>query len=155
MAVVFEWHGRHYETGEKGADWYWALGILAIAGMVAAILFSNILLALVIAAGAVTVILQALKRPRIHRFAVTEEGLQIDENMYRYDSMLDFSVLEYIDPTLPPSLSIKTRHLLAPHLLVPIIGPDPVEVYEYISDHLPEGNHHESVVDRIVEFMRL
>ncbi len=153
--TIFEWQGKNYGPDERGSDWYWALGIIAVAGIIACILFSNILLALVIAAAAATLSLQALKRPRIHRFAVTDLGITIDENLYSYGSMLHFSILEYIDPTMPPALSIKTSHLLAPHLLIPIVGPDPDEVYEYISQHLEEGNHHESVMDRLVEMLRL
>lgn len=153
--VVFEWQGKNFGPDERGSDWYWALGIVAVAGIVASVLFGNVILALVIGAAAITLALQAIKRPRIHRFAVTDVGVVIDDNLYPYERMLHFSVLEYIDPTLPPALSIKTSNLLAPHLLIPIVGPDPVEVYEYISLHLEEGNHHESFFDHLVDMMRL
>ena len=153
--IVFEWQGKNYGPDERGSDWYWALGIVAVAAIIACILFSNIILALVIAAASVTLALQTMKRPRIHRFAVTDVGVVIDDNLYPYASMLHFSVLEYIDPALPPALSIKTKNLLAPHLLIPIVGPDPIDVYEYISNHLDEGNHHESVMDRLVDLLRL
>jgi len=153
--TIFEWQGKNFGPEVRSSDWYWALGIIAVAGVVAGILFSNIILSLVIAAAAVTLALQAMKRPRIHRFAVTDLGLTIDDNLYSYDSMLHFSILEYIDPATPPALSIKTNHLLAPHLLIPITGPDPDDVYEYISQHLEEGNHHQSVMDRFIEIVGL
>lgn len=152
---LFVWEGKEYEFQEKSADWYWALGILATAAAVASILFGNILLALVIVAAAVAIALQAAKRATVHRFAVTEQGLEIDERLYPYDTMLHFSVLEYPDHDLPPALSIKTRSLLTPHLLVPIVGVDPDEVYEYISHHLEEGRHETSVIDRMVEMFQL
>jgi hypothetical protein len=94
-------------------------------------------------------------RPRIHRFAITERGIHIDDHFYEFESMLHFSVLEYLDETLPPALSIKTHHLLAPHLLIPIVGYDPLDVYDYIAAHLPEGKHDESIVDRVIEMMQL
>jgi hypothetical protein len=97
----------------------------------------------------------AAKHARVHRFAIYEDGVTIDDNLYPFESMLHFSVLEYADETLPPSLSIKTKHFLAPHLLIPIVGHDPVEVYEYISHHLPEGRHDESVIDHLVELFHL
>jgi len=153
--TIFEWEGTQHEFGEKGTDWFWALGILATAGVIAAILFNNILLALVIAAGAGTIAVQASKPPHIHRFRILEDGLAIDDHLYFYEDMLHFSALEYLDPKLPPALSIKTRHILAPHLLIPVIGHDPLEIYEYISQHVPEGNHEHSVIDRFVEYLRL
>jgi hypothetical protein len=152
---LFEWHGREYAPGEKGTDWYWALGIIVVALMVVSILFANYLLALVLLAAGLTMALQAAKRPRIHRYAITEGGISIDTHHYAFDSMLHFSVLEYIDPEIPPALSIKTNHIFAPHLLIPIVGYDPIDVYDYVALHLPEGKHDESAIDRIVELIGL
>ncbi len=152
---LFEWHAREYAAEEKSADWYWALGIVAIALVIVCILFNEILLGIVVLAAAVALALQAAKRPRIHRFAIVDTGILVDNNLYQYDNMLHFSVLEYADETIPPALSIKTKHLLAPHLLIPIIDHDPVDIYEYISLHLPEGKHDESIIDRVIELIQL
>jgi hypothetical protein len=152
---IFEWHAKEYSSEEKGADWYWALGIVAIALMIVCVLFNNILLAFVVAAAATAAALQAAKRPRIHRFAIVDTGILIDNHLYTYDSMLHFSVLEYMDETMPPALSIKTRHIFAPHLLIPIVDHDPVEIYEYVSLHLSEGKHDESSIDRLIEMIQL
>jgi len=152
---IFEWQAAEYEFQEKSADWYWALGIIATAAVIAAVLFGNVLLALVIVAAAIAIALQAAKRSKVHRFAITEQGLEIGMRLYPYDTMLHFSVLEYPDHDVPPALSIKTRSLLSPHLLVPIVDVDPDEVYEYLSFHLAEGNHEASVIDRLVEMFQL
>jgi hypothetical protein len=153
--AIFEWHAKEYSGDEKSAEWYWALGVVTIGLFVASILFKNILLGLVILAGAASVSVQAVRKPRIHRFAITEGGIIIDSRMYPFDRMMHFSVLEYTDETIPPALSIKTRHILSPHLMIPIIGYDPVDIYDYIAMHLPEGNHHESVVDHLIERIKL
>ena len=153
--VIFEWHGHNYAFEEKSADWYWALGIIATAGIVASILFNDFILALVIAAGAGALALEAAKAPRTHYFAITDRGVVIDDSLYVYESMLSFAVLEYIDESMPPSLSIKTKHFLAPHLLIPIVGHDPVEIYEFFLPHVSEGNHHESIFDHLIGLLRL
>ncbi len=152
---IFEWHGKEYASEEKSADWYWAIGIAAVGLIVVSILINNLLLGLLIAVAAVVLSLQAAKRPRIHRFTITERGVGIDTHFYEFSDMLHFSVLEYLDETLPPALSIKTKHLLAPHLLIPIVGYEPLDVYDYVAAHLPEGKHDESAIDRIIEMMRL
>ncbi len=154
-APLYEWYGKEYVFEEKGADWYWALGIIALAAVVASILFNNILLALVILAAAGTLALMAAKHPRTHHFMIFDTGIGIDHSLYLYEDMVDFSVLEYIDETLPPSLSIKTSRIMAPHLLIPIVDHDPVEIYEYISQHLPEGAHEDSVFDHLVSLLKL
>ncbi len=154
-AVFFEWEANGYVFEEKSADWYWALGIIAIAASIASILFGNIILALLIIAMAATLALSSAKRPRIHRFRITDDGVMIDENLYDYDSIISFSVLEYMDPAVPPALSLRTHKLLAPHLLIPIVGHDPVEIYEFFAEHMEEGKHDESPIDRIIDLLRL
>jgi hypothetical protein len=152
---LFAWEGHEYAFEEHGADWYWALGIITIAAVLVAILFSNILLALVILAGAFAIGINAAKHKQIHQFAIFDNGVAIDDNLYLYTDMRDFAILEYIDPELPPALSIKTNHILAPHILIPINDHDPEDVYFYISNHLPEGMHEETLLDRFTSFLRL
>lgn len=152
---LFEWYGEPYAFEERGSDWFWALGIVAVAAALTAILFGNILLALVILVGAAVLGLQAKQPIRTHHFAVYENGVAIDDNLYLYEDMRDFAILEFIDPEQPPALSIKTNHILAPHLWIPINDHDPVVIYDYISNHLPEGMHEESLLDRITSLLRL
>ncbi|MEK7602556.1 MAG: hypothetical protein AAB472_03665 [Patescibacteria group bacterium] len=155
-APIFEWRGKQYTYEEKGADWYWALGIITVAAIVACILFNNVILALVVLAASGTLALLALREdPESHYFAVTDHGVVIDRSLYPYDSMISFSVLEYIDEEMPPSLSIKTKSLLSPHLMIPIMEHDPVDIYEFFLTQVPEGRHHESVFDRLIEMLRL
>lgn len=153
--AVFEWEGVEYRFEDKSADWYWALGIIATAVAIAAILFNNILLALLVVVASIVVGIHAAKHERIHRFRITQDGLFIDSNFYEFRNMISFSVLEYADEAMPPSLSLKTKHFLVPHLLVPINDHDPVHVYEYVAQHLPEGRHDRSRLDRLVELFRL
>lgn len=152
---IFEWYGKEYVFEEKGADWYWALGIVALAAMAACILFNNILLALVVLAAASTLGLAAAKHPRTHHFRIFDNSIGIDNSQYFYEDMVDFSVLEYIDESLPTALSIKTNRILAPHILIPIVDHDPMEIYEYVSQHLPEGMHENSLMDRITSLLKL
>jgi hypothetical protein len=152
---LYTWEGKEYAFEGHGPDWYCALGIITVAAMLTAILFSNILLALVILAGGVTVGLQTAKHRTTHRFSIFENGIQIDDHFYFYENMRDFGILEYVDPALPPALSIKTNHIFAPHLLIPIHDYDPEEIYYYISNHLPEGNHESTLLDHIAAFLRL
>lgn len=153
--VFFEWDAQEYAFEEKSADWYWALGVIAVAGSIASIIFGNFILALLIVAAAGSLALTAARAPRTHHFVITDEGLVVDQVLHPYDEMLHFSVLEYVDSSMPPSLSIKTKRLLAPHLLIPLQGPDPFEIYTFFSAHLEEGRHEQSFIDMLVRLFRL
>ena len=152
---AFEWQGKEYEYDEKTADWYWALGILATAAVLACILLGDFLLAVLIIVASVAIALQSAKRSVIHRFVLSDEGLTINRELYPYRNMLSFSILEYIDETLPPSLSIKTTSWLAPRLIIPLVGVDPVGIYEYLEVHVDHEHHPETLMDHVVEFLRL
>jgi len=151
---IFQWQGEEYASEEHGADWYWALGIVAAAAALVALLFGNVLLALVIVAGSIAVALQASRHRRTHVFSIFDEGVAIDDSFYAYASMRDFAILEFIDPELPPALSIKTNQILAPHLLIPIHDYEPEDVYDYVNVHIPEGDHRETLIDRITTLLR-
>lgn len=153
--VLFEWNAPEYHLQEKSTDWYWALGILAFAIAIASILFGNILLAVLVICGATTIGLVAKKRAKEHHFALTEEGIVIDNDMWPYDSVISFSMIEYLDETLPPFLSVKTRSILVPHLSIPVEGVDVDAVYEFLSAHLVEEDHKITPAEYIIELFRI
>ena len=153
--VHYEWEGKRIEHGERTSDWYWALAIIAVASIVVSLLFNNILLALVILTGVSALILETRRAPRIHRFAISDAGVYIDDTLYPYERILSFSILEYIYPSIPPPLSIKKKYLLYSHLVIPVLEHDPEEVYEYLEQHLEEGHHHTHALDRLLEHVKL
>ena len=155
LTPSFAWQGKEYEYDEKTADWYWALGILATAAVLACILLGDFLLAVLIIVATVTIALQSAKRSVIHRFMLTDHELMINQESYPYASMHSFSILEYVDESLPPSLSIKTSSWLTPRLVIPLVDVDPVSVYQFLSAHIEHVYHHETLIERVVEFLRL
>ncbi len=153
--IVFEWHGGAHRVEEKNADWYWALGIVSTAAVIASVLFQNYLLALVIVAATFALVMQSAKKPQIHRFRITENGIGIDDIFFPFEDILSFSVIEYPATNAPPVLSFKTRRLLAPHVMIPIVGHDPVEIYEYCENYLEHQDHSRSVTEAISAWLRI
>lgn len=151
--IIAEWEGREYDHNPKSADWYWALGIIAVAGTIASILFGNYLLATLIVIAAVALALHAAKEPPIHRFRLIERGLVIGEELHTFERMLSFSVLEDMEGELPPMLSIKTESWLSPHLVVPLAGVDADAVYAYFLERVDEGEHKHSFTDVVANWL--
>jgi hypothetical protein len=151
--ALFEWEGREYDHNPKSADWYWALGIIATAGTVAAILFGDFLLAALIIIGALALALHAAKRPPVHRFRVLEDGIMIGEEYHPFAQMESFSVLEDPADELPPWLSIQTRHLLFPHLVLPLEGIDVDALYAHFLAHVDERSHPPHLSDLVAGWL--
>lgn len=147
--VLLEWEGREYDHNPKDADWYWALGIIAVAGTVAAILFGNYLFALLIVVAAVAFALHGAKAPPLHRFRLTEHGVLIGEDLHSFEHMESFSVLEDIRGEYPPMISIKTEKWLSPHLIIPLAGVDVDAIYSYFLAHVKEEEHPHTLADLV------
>jgi hypothetical protein len=72
---------------------------------------------------------------------ITERGLTIGHDLYPFEEMESFSVLEDIEGQYPPVLSIKNDSWLTPHLTVPLDGVDADLVYAYLLTRIDEGVH--------------
>ncbi len=151
--ALFEWEGREYEQRERTPDWYWALGIIALACIAAAVLLGNYLFAVVIVAAAAAIAIHAAKEPPVHRFRVFEDGLAIGEELYHFDRMVSFCVLEDIESESPPLLSVHTEYWLAPHLRIPLVDVDADAVYAHFLTHVDESAHRPTFVDMIASWL--
>src|SRR3989344_3177214 len=151
--VIVEWEGREYEHSPKSADWYWTLGIAAVAGIVASILFSNYLFAILIIIAVVAIALHATKQPPIHRFRLIDSGLMIGDGLHPFDRMISFTIFEDIEGKLPPTLSIKTHSSHSPHLLVPLNGVNADAMYAFFVQHVDEDEHHHTFSDLVAAWL--
>jgi hypothetical protein len=151
--VLLEWEGKEYDHNPKSADWYWALGIISIAGIIASILFANYLLAVLILIATVALALHAAKEPPLHQFQLIEEGVVIGEELHPFERMMSFSVLEDIEGELPPMISIKTENWFSPHLIIPLSGVDLDVVYAYFLHHVHEEEHKHSLTDLVAAWL--
>ena len=153
--VLFSWEGKESEREEKSPDWYWTIGILSVALIIASLLFGNILLSILIAVATGTIILHALKHPPTHRFELTREGLFIGNDFHPFERMTSFSVLEDIEGTSPPLLSVKTESVFSPHLVIPLENVDVDGVYAVFLEYVDESEHHHSFSDLVAHWLGL
>ena len=151
--IIAEWEGREYDHSPKSADWYWALGIIAVAGALASVLFGNYLLALLVVIAATALALHAAKVPPVHRFHLVERGLAVGDDLHLFERMVSFSVLEDVEGELPPLLSIKTESWLSPHLVIPLAGVDADAVYAYFLSHVDEDEHKHTFTDLVAAWL--
>ncbi len=154
-SALFTWEGREYEHNPRSADWYWALGIMAVALAVAALLFSEYLLAFLIVVAAAALALHGAKHPKVHQFQLTEQGLMIGDELHPFSRMTSFSVLEDIEGAEPPLLSIKTESLLSPHLVIPLENVDADAVYSYFLAQVDEAAHEHTISDLVAAWLGL
>lgn len=151
--AIVEWEGREYDHDPKSSDWYWALGIIAVASAIASLLFGNFLLAVLVLIAAVAIALHATKEPPIHTFRLVDAGLMVGEDLHPYERMHSFTVLEDIEGEFPPVLSIRTTSWHSPHLVIPLAGVDADLIYAHFLENVEEGDHPHTVSDLVAAWL--
>lgn len=144
------WEAPEHHHIEKGSDWFWVLGIVAITSSVAAFFFGNFLLALLIVIAALVVTLVANRAPEIIPFAVTARGLRVNNVLYPYSTLESF----YIDEEDPKGAQLlaKSKRLFMPLIIMPIPEEYIDDIEDIIEGRLPEEHLEEPFANKILEF---
>ena len=145
------WSADEHQHIPHGSDWYWALGVIAVATSLTAIIFGDVLFAIVIVVAAVTLGLVARTPPRHMTFELSERGVKVGETLHRYKEIISFWVT-HDETGEPPLLLIDTTKFMSPNLIIPLEGVSENSVRAYLTERVPEVEMHESVAHKILEF---
>ncbi len=150
---TLSWKMYEYEHTPKTSDWYWALGIVAIAIAIVSIFLGNLLFGLFAIIAAVTLALHAAKPPRLLDYHLTPRGVIIEKKMYPHHTLDSFWVVEYEHKA--NKILLKSSKLLMPYIVMPLphdIHPDEARVILFDLG-LPEVEHHEPLVHEVMEYL--
>jgi hypothetical protein len=144
------WEAPEHTHIEKTSDWYWILGIIAVAGSVASMIFNNVLFGVVILLAAMTMIITSHRKPRIIELEVSGRGIRIEKTLYPYSTLESFYLDE--DNYAGPQLIVKSKKLFVSLLILPI----PEEYIEHIENIIASRLHEEHLEEpfshRLLEF---
>ena len=150
---ALRWSAYEHEHIERGADWFWALAIVAISIALTAILLHNLLFGMLVIVAAVTLGLLATKPPTLAHFEVSEKGIRVNGTLHRWDHVISFWVED--EESERPLLLVDTTKMFSPNLIIPIEDIDPHIVRSFIREHAKEKHMHEPVAHKILEFLGL
>ena len=150
--VVLRWSAYEHEHVERGSDWYWALGIVAVSAALTSILFDDFLFAVLILLAAVVLVLLSRTPPESTTFEISERGIRVGTSLHRFDEVISFWVE---DESGKPHLLVDTTKFMAPNLIIPIEHIDPNLVRAYLKEHAEEVPMKEPVSHKILEFFGL
>lgn len=149
MPQDITWKAHEHSHTDKGTDWFWALGIIAVSVALVSILFQNFLFAILILVGSFTMALLARKEPRELTFGLNQRGIIIDDSLYPYKMLKSFYVQDrYGDE---PVLIVDARRFMTPHLVASLHATNPEQIHTYLSEFLPEEELEEPLSQRILE----
>ncbi len=88
------WKIEEYAHREKGPDWFWALGVIAIAGAAIAIIDHDVLFGIFIIIAAIILGFYAARKPDVIEIAISDAGIMIRNYFYPYEKIKGFAVDE-------------------------------------------------------------
>lgn len=152
-SAPIKWSAYEHDHIERGSDWFWALGVTAVATSVTSILFGNILFALLIITAAICLGLLAKQKPPVVEFEISDQGVRVGEALHSYDEIVSFWVEDSGDGT--PTLLLDTVKFMSPNLVIPVMGVDATSIRSYLETFIPEVPMQEPLAHKVLEFVGL
>jgi hypothetical protein len=143
------WEAPEHHHLEKTSDWYWILGIIAVAAAVASVLIGNVLFAIVIILASGVMMLHARREPRMFGYEISNRGVRIQEYLYPFSNLESF----YLDEDYPlgPQLIVKPKNLLSSILIIPIPEEYLDDIEHILAPRLREEHLEEPLAHRVMQ----
>jgi hypothetical protein len=130
------WEAPQHHHVEKGNDWFLALLIIVGALVVMAVIFNNVLFALLLGIAGGVLAMSAAKRPAIVPYAVTIRGVKVEDELFPYANLVAFHIDE--EDHRGPQLLIKTNRRSVPLLVLPIPVNHIDDIESMLKEKMPE-----------------
>lgn len=146
-----EWDAHEYEHKERSPDWFWAVGIIAVAVAIAAIIFDNIILGILVLISAFALSLFASRPPSTLHVTVDEKGITKGKIRYPFSALESF----WIDTEHPhKKIILRSEKMFMPLIVVPLGDEtDAEQLHEKLSLSLSEEFHSLPFIERILEYL--
>lgn len=144
------WSAPEYEHKEQNQDWFWALGVVVIAGSITSIIFKNYFFAILLILAGFLMAMFAIKKPDTVTYQVNEKGLKIRDRVYPYETIKYFWVRQDENP----HLFIHSQRLFMPIIQVPIDSNLREEIREIFLYHgVEEQEMKEHPTEKVMDFL--
>lgn len=149
---IIRWETPEYVWKPKTIDWFWVLGIIAIATSITAVALGNALFGVFILLGAGLLAYFSIHRPEIVTIEANNKGIRVKETIYPYRNIDAF----WIDNEKNDNqLLIMTRRFFSPLLSIPLADAPHEELRELLLEHVEERELTEAPAHKVLEMLGL
>lgn len=146
----FSWEAAEFEHREKSVDWYWALGIATVTGIILSVIGHNYFLAILLALGGLMLGFYANDKPRPVHVELSSRGIKLNEDLYTHETLQSFWI--YTDHRNRKQLIIVTGRPVLPQRIVTMPADIPANtIRQYLMAFVEEKETRPSSVDIIAE----
>lgn len=111
------WIALEYEEKERGNDWFWALGIIVVAGSAASFIYGNYFFGALLILSGILIAFFAIKKPDLVYYEMDKDGLKIRNRLYPYKKIKSFWIEKEAET---PVLIIKSERAFLPIIAIPL-----------------------------------
>lgn len=126
---TIEWRAPEYDHKEKGVDFFWTIGLIALVGAIIAIWKGNYVFGIFIIVSGACLIFFTMRKPEDVDFSINSDGINMGKDKHPWNNIKSFNIKDgspysklMIETTkkflpiytlpLPSSLEDKTRSSL-------------------------------------------
>lgn len=143
------WEAPEYIPKKRSSEWYVAVGVVTLAIAVTAILFNNVLFAILVVVGVFGLVLYTARQPDILHIQISARGIAVNHTLYPFGTLDSFWITE---SEIDPKILIKSKKTLMPLMALPIAEDiDPDDVADILINFLPEVEQEESLSEHIAD----
>lgn len=148
-----EWQAQEYEFHKKSPEWFWALGVIALSLVLAAVILDNFLLAVLVALGGFSLALYGARKPRIVAFKIDPRGITAGDKLYDYESIKKFWI--NYDPPRRKEMFIESKKTFSPLITIELGDADPETVRNYLLRYIKEEKIEEPFITTLARILRI
>lgn len=156
MNEMFNWRAKEFENFEKTNDWFWWVGLIALAGAGLAFWQGSVSFGIfILLAGFSFIVFGNVKHPE-HSILINEDGLMIDQNKFLWKDVTGFSIIDDTKDPFEKKLILETNRPIANKISLPInravVNPDTLR--KFLLEYVEEKELTESVSKKLAERVR-
>ena len=153
--VYVEWKGQEFEFVPKSQTWYLTIAILSVGSAAAAFIVGNILFGIILLLAGGTVSLLGSRRPTVHAFKISDRGIHVGDQLFRYDNIERFAIDDHLEGHVrATTLHFGLRQGLVRIMTVPLTGVDYRAVRTALkNNNIEEVETMDSAVARLSDWM--
>lgn len=132
------------ETSQKTPDWFWTIVLISTVVAVAALLVHNWLFAILVLLGGFSLILGGMKKPKAGHYAITQEGVVVNRQLFTYNNLTSFWIEEEEGPHM---LILEVKNSLIRRLWIPLGEMDSRVLRTALAAHIPQERYEKSLTE--------
>jgi len=147
---TIEWSAPEYEHKQHSNDWFWAIGIIALAALILAIWFKNYVFAIFILLSGVSLFMFSVRNPKDIQFIIEKKGVGMGRDFFPWKDLKSFNI-NNDDNNDYAKLFLETKKHFLPIYTLPLPKEKIEQVKESLLKMIPSSEVRESQTMSIAE----